>query len=168
MAECPGCGLLADEAPADNPRFTCSTGCWTAYTELSAHTLSIDLAGGFFHQTGVDTYAAQHPRLDRPATLAFALAGLHLVLDVGRTGFQVQQAHTALSERRVVAPAFPILPTREAGTVADALRRVRVLGAQNAVEEWSRRVWKCYGPVHADVAAWIAAWPTPATAAANR
>ena len=131
VAECPGCGLLADEAPADNPRFTCSTGCWTAYAELSAHTLSIDLAGGFFHQTGVDAYAA-------------------------------------LSERGVIAPAFPILPTREAGTVADALRRVPVVGAQNAVEEWSRRVWECYGPVHADVATWITAWPDPVTAAANR
>lgn len=63
VAECPGCGLLADEAPADNPRFTCSTGSWTA---------------------------------------------------------------------------------------------------------WSRRVWECYGPVHADVATWITAWPDPVTAAANR
>ena len=96
---CPGCGL---ELPATglepNPRREASAECWQLYGEVEGYTLRHPWLVRDLHQLGVDAYAAQHAPRDPgdgppPIGVAYALVGLHLALDRGRTGPQVRAAH---------------------------------------------------------------------------
>lgn len=71
--------------------------------------------------------------------VAFALVGLHLTLDCGRLGKQVQQAHAEMARRSRQWPVLVLeVPIGEA-------RRQRVV-------EWASCVWQSWGTSHATVA----------------
>jgi hypothetical protein len=100
--ECPGCEcrLIGDPNTAQPPLRT-SGGCSAAYLDLTAYDLERARVD-FLHQEAVDAYAAQHPgRPAKPIGLCFALLGLYLFVEEGRTGRQVQQAHMRLARKRM-------------------------------------------------------------------
>jgi hypothetical protein len=69
----------------------------------------------FLHQEAVDSYAAQHAGPPtKPVTVWFALVGLHLFVDRGRTGRQVQQAHMRLARFGTTWDAIEIPSIRTA------------------------------------------------------
>src|ERR1700722_16235880 len=69
----------------------------------------------FLHQHIVDAYGAQTAdRTTKPIRIVFSLIGLHLHLERGYTGRQVQLAHMALARRRRSWPSLP-LPAERGG-----------------------------------------------------
>ena len=108
ITRCPSCGLAAPAGRVlPDPPFPASTECWWIYGQLRAYDIERARVD-FRHQVAVDANAAQHPGPPaRPITLWFALVGLHLAVDHGTTGRQVQQAHMRLARRRRDWPALP-------------------------------------------------------------
>jgi hypothetical protein len=75
---------------AAEPPFRTSPECYAAYQDLSAYNIA-RAHRDFVHQEAVDAYAAQHPGPPaKPISAWFALVGLHLAVDQGRTGREVQ------------------------------------------------------------------------------
>ncbi len=71
-----------------------------AYDELSAYTLTHG-DPAFIHQHVVDAFAAQAADdSTKPIALTFALVGLYLHVDRGRTGRRVQLVHMQLAQRK--------------------------------------------------------------------
>ena len=98
---CPGCGLsLPASEGLPEPRLNASAECWLVYGEVTGPAMT-DPVLGELHQLTVDAYGAHHPRSDGPPIgLAFALIGLYLALDRGRTGLQVRDEHQRLARVR--------------------------------------------------------------------
>lgn len=164
---CPGCGWAPlGNSPAPE-RFNASAGCWSAFGELCVHTLSAT-STDFIHQTAVDAYAAQHCREHDTRRLVFALLGLQLVLQEGRTGAQVQRVHHVLARDRHPLPEIHPLQATAVGSAGDALETVARSGVQSAVTSWAEQVWTVYSPVHDRLIAWMQDWPPSALAAARR
>jgi hypothetical protein len=115
-----------------------------AYHELCAYTLTrADPA--FIHQHVVDAFAAQDANEStKPITLTFALIGLHLHVDRGFTGRQVQRAHQWLARERRASPAFAVPENRGAMTAADVM--VQPAGAERdaAIHGWAASVWRAF------------------------
>ena len=92
---CPGCGLeLPGSGLPPDPRHNASAECWQLYGEVQGYALRHPWLVRDLHQLTVDTYAAQHAPRDPgggpPIGVAYALVGLHLALDRGRTGLEVR------------------------------------------------------------------------------
>ncbi len=107
----------------------------------------------FIHQVALDAYAAQHPGPPaKPVTLWLALVGLHLALEQGWTGRQVQAAHHRLSLLDKAGPALTG-PSRAAETtVADVMARPGGAGRDAALTAWAGDVWRSWEPSHAQLA----------------
>lgn len=116
----------------------------SAYVELQAHTLGLrDPA--FVHQHVVDAWAAQHADRDtRPIGLTFALVGLYLHVEKGRSGREVQQVHMQLSRRRRDWPSFPLPVDRGTLTAADVLASPAGPGRVQAIDAWCASVWAAF------------------------
>lgn len=150
---CPSCGLAASlpQSLPDAP-FPASAACWWAYGELTGYNLERAHLN-FLHQHAVDAYAAQHPGPPaRPITLWFALVGLHLAIDRGMTGREVQRAHTVLARRRREWPVLPPTERRASTTVADVLARPSGDERDAAILDWAADVWSCWEAHHDAVA----------------
>lgn len=127
-----------------------------AYEELQCYTLALGDAE-FLHQHVVDAWAAQHAIAgDKPIRLAFALVGLHLHLERGRTGREVQRAHMALGQQRREWPAFPIPGARGAVTAVEVMASAPGAPRAAAVGAWCAAVWEAHRDSHAAVAALLA------------
>jgi hypothetical protein len=158
---CPSCGLVGSRRGLPEPPFPASAGCWWAYGQLTSYNVERSLAD-FRHQEAVDAYAAQHPGPPaRPITLWFALVGLHLAVDLGCNGRQVQRAHLRLARHRRPWPALPPPARRPTTTVADVLAHLYGPSRDAAILDWASDVWACWPEQHAVVAEVAATTQTP-------
>ena len=124
-----------------------------AHDELSAYTLTHGDAS-FIHQHVVDAFAAQHATPHSKAIgVAFALIGLHLHLERGYTGREVQRAHMRLARKRKQWPFFDPPTERGALTVVDVMRAPPGRERDQAIEDWCVAVWKAWRASHERVAA---------------
>jgi Family of unknown function (DUF5946) len=160
---CPGCGLQlpASGLPWDGRR-QASPECWQLYGEVQGFALHHRALVRDLQQLTVDAYAAQHapPQVDPdvpPISVAYALVGLHLALDRGRSGIQVRAAHQQMgrpdpSWPRLPTPARPgamtVLEVAAAGAMVGS-----VAGHATAVRAWAGAVWQAWAAQHARVAA---------------
>jgi hypothetical protein len=124
-----------------------------AFYKLDSHALTGGDAG-FVHQHVVNAYAAQRADTNTKAiTLAFALIGLYLHVELGFTGRQVQRVHMDLARFRRDWPIFPLPTNRGAMTVEDVLAAAEGPARYRAIDEWCASVWGAYGESHGRVAA---------------
>lgn len=115
-----------------------------AYQQLSAYTLSHG-APAFIHQHVVDAYGAQNARDDdRPIVVAFSLIGLHLYVDRGLTGREVQRVHRLLADRSRSWPAFQLPADRGSMTAVDVLAAPAGPARDEAIDAWCRAVWDAF------------------------
>ena len=149
IIECPGCGLkLPDRNLDPGDRFNTSGECLEKYYELTYWTLA-QHDGRFIHQHAVDTYEAQHPGgRTRPITVAFGLIGLHLALEKGYTGRQVQLAHMKIAERRREWPVLELPKARAELNVIDVLNAGTDAEKERMLTPWSESVWKIWEHRH--------------------
>ena len=124
-----------------------------ASNELAAYTLAHG-DPAFIHQHVVDAFAAQHATEDsKPIGVAFALIGLYLHLERGRTGREIQRAHMRLGRRRRQWPAFEPPPTRGEITIHDVLAAAPGPERDHAIDDWCASVWQAWSGSHERVAA---------------
>jgi len=115
-----------------------------AFDALCGYTLALRDAE-FIHQHVVDAFAAQRAEAGtKPITLAFALVGLYLAVEKGRTGREVQQVHTRLARRRRDWPPFQI--PQERGSIRVSAVVATPEGAERieAIRAWCRTVWSAF------------------------
>jgi hypothetical protein len=150
---CPSCGYTAPVYGGSvESRFRASAECYAAYQELAAY----NLTGGrrdFIHQEAVDAYAAQHPGPPaKPMATWFGLVGLHLALDLGRTGREVQQAHMRLARRRRHWPELAAPADLTGMVVADVMQQPADDTRDDALWRWAGEVWEHWAAVHQVIA----------------
>jgi len=159
---CPGCGLElpATGVPPD-PGRNASAECWQLYGEVQGYALRhLELARDT-QQLGVDAYAAQHARRGAaagppPIGVAYALVGLHLALDRGRSGLEVRATHRRMGRPDASWPSLPAPASTGSMTVFD----VAVAGAMvdspaghaRALRAWAAAVWEAWSERHDTVA----------------
>jgi hypothetical protein len=135
------------------PPFRASAECYAAYQELAAY----NVTGGrrdFIHQEAVDTYAAQHPGAPaKPIAAWFGLVGLHLALDLGRTGREVQLAHMRLARHRRHWPELAAPADLTGMVVADVMSRPADHSRDEALLRWASEVWQHWSALHETIAA---------------
>jgi hypothetical protein len=123
------------------------------YDELASYTLAHG-DPAFVHQHVVDAFAAQHAATDsKPIGVAFALIGLYLHLERGRSGREVQQAHIRLAQRRRQWPLFDIPATGGDLTIRDVLAVAPGPERDRAIDEWCASVWTAWSGSHERVVA---------------
>ena len=133
--------------------FRASAECYAAYQELSAYDLQRARAD-FLHQEAVDAYAAQHPGAPaKPISTWFALVGLHLALDRGQTGREVQRAHMRLGRRKRAWPLLPQPSDLTCMSVGDVMCEPPGNVRDAALLVWAGEVWQCWSSVHQTIAA---------------
>ena len=124
-----------------------------AYNELAAYTLTRG-DPAFIHQHVVDAFAAQHATADsKPIGVAFALIGLYLHVERGRSGREVQQAHMRLGRRRRQWPTFDLPTHRGEMTIDDVLDAAPGSERDQAIDDWCASVWQAWSGSHARVVA---------------
>jgi hypothetical protein len=132
--------MTTDRATADHEALQC-------YTLAHGHP-------SFIHQHVVDAWAAQHADArTKPIGLVFALIGLHLHVDKGLSGREVQRAHMALAQERRQWPSVP-LPV-ERGTVTATTVMAAAAGPERdkAIDAWCASVWAAFRDSHETIAA---------------
>ncbi len=115
-----------------------------AFDELSYYTLSRGDAG-FIHQHAVDAYAAQYAgEGTKPITLVFGLVGLHLAVERGWTGRQVQLFHMKMARHKRPWPELPMPVPR--GDIRIGVVLAAAPGAERdaRIMDWCRSVWDAY------------------------
>jgi hypothetical protein len=126
-----------------------------AYDELASYTLT-HRDPAFIHQHVVDAFAAQHATKDsKPIGVAFALIGLYLHLERGRSGREVQQAHIRLARRRREWPTFELPETRGGLTIHDVLAVPPGIQRDHAIDDWCESVWDAWSESHEGVIALV-------------
>ena len=126
-----------------------------AYHLVCADTLSRQ-DERFIHQHVVDAYAAQTATpSSKPIGVCFALAGLHLALERGLSGREVQQTHMAMARSRPTWPTLPLPAERGAITALD------VANAESAARDalildWCACVWAAWSHAQPEVRALVA------------
>ncbi|HEX6252338.1 MAG TPA: DUF5946 family protein [Gemmatimonadaceae bacterium] len=123
-----------------------------AYDELQCYTLALnDVA--FIHQHVVDAWAAQHADEGiKPIALTFALVGLHLHLEKGYSGRQVQRAHMSLAKHRRQWPSLAQPLERGAVTTVQVMSAAPGTERAEAIDAWCASVWDAYRDCHEEVA----------------
>ena len=152
MIECPGCHLVLPDRHLDPPdRLQASGECFQLFSDLQCYSVSKQ-DRDFIHQHVADIYAAQHAGgRTRPITVVFGLIGLHLALEHGYTGKEVQHAHMAIAR---VRKDWPLLdpPGRPAGpTVRDVLEAATNAEKDAMIRRWMAAVWEIWSDRHARV-----------------
>jgi hypothetical protein len=127
----------------------------SAHEELQLYTYSLGDAD-FVHQHVVDAWTLQHAdSRTKPIALAFSLLGLHLHLERGFSGRQVQRVHMDLSRRREALPAFRVPSQRPALTVLDVMSAPPGPARLRALDAWCASVWQAWSCEHEAVARWM-------------
>jgi hypothetical protein len=115
-----------------------------AYDELSAYTLT-HTDPAFIHQHVVDAFAAQQAdESTKPITLTFALVGLYLQVEKGRTGRRVQLVHMQLAKRKQRWPKWTLPTERGTMTVQDVIRSGPGAERDKAIGAWCASVWQAF------------------------
>ena len=115
-----------------------------AYHELSAYTLTRG-DPAFIHQHVVDAWTAQHAHPGtKPIGVFFALVGLYLHVERGRTGREVQRVHMALARVPEAWPVGTLPRTRGALTVRDVLAAPEGSARDLEISRWAASVWAAY------------------------
>lgn len=115
-----------------------------AYHELCAYTLQ-NADARFIHQHVVDAYAAQTATAaTKPIRLVFALVGLHLHLEVGKTGREVQLAHMQMARRKREWPKIALPEARGLVTAIDVMRAPAGAERERAIDQWCEAVWEAF------------------------
>jgi hypothetical protein len=125
------------------------------YMTVVGHELTHIPKLGRLHQLTEDAYGAQHAGPRVPAIgMAFALIGLHLVLDAGWSGTAVRAAHQYLAAHyknwpRFTAPGQPAVLTvaHVAGSPTPEVHASRV-------RAWAASVWESWSTEHQAVREW--------------
>ena len=151
---CPGCGLVLarrDDAPPPR-RQHASPECLALLGEVSGREIEHAALLGPWHQMTVDAYGAQHAGgATPPIGPAFALLGLCLALERGRSGLEVRAAHGYLARTKRAWPSF-VPPTGGwSRTVADPAAAAEPGAHAAAVAEWGRSVWDAWSAEHGQV-----------------
>jgi len=121
-----------------------------AYDELCAWTLSLGDAD-FVHQHVVDAHMLQNAGADtKPVGVAFALVGLHLCLERGFTGREVQRAHLKLGRAGGPWPSFAQAVERGEVTHDDVMAAAPGPDRIAAIRRWCEAVWRPWS-AHRDV-----------------
>ncbi len=116
------------------------------YDELCAWTLSLGDAD-FVHQHVVDAHMLQHAdAATKPVGVAFALVGLHLHLERGFTGREVQRAHMKMGRAGGPWPTFELPDDRGAVTHEDVLAAAPGPERVEAIRAWCASVWAPWSP----------------------
>lgn len=127
-----------------------------AYHELCGYTLTHGDAQ-FIHQHVVDAWAVQSSAPgDKPIRLVFALAGLYLHLERGKTGREVQWLHMQMARRRRDWPAVVLPDDRGALTAIDVMQASAGEPRDAAIEAWCASVWKASAGTRAEIVALLA------------
>jgi hypothetical protein len=99
----------------------------------------------FIHQHVVDAFAAQQAdETTPPITLTFALVGLYLRVEKGRSGRQIQLVHMKLAQRKRQWPRWSLPPERGAMTAADVLLVPPGVDRDKAIDAWCASVWRAF------------------------
>jgi Family of unknown function (DUF5946) len=115
-----------------------------AYEQLSAYTLTHS-DPAFIHQHVVDAFAAQSADdSTKPITLTFALVGLYLHVEKGRTGRRVQLVHMQLAQRKRPWPTWPLPLERGRMTAEDVMRSPPGVERDKAIDAWCASVWQAF------------------------
>jgi hypothetical protein len=118
------------------------------YEALQCYTLAHGHPA-FIHQHVVDAWAAQRADAHtKPIGLVFALIGLHLHVDRGLTGREVQRAHMALAQRRQQWPMLPLPLDRGAVTASTVMTAPAGPERDKAIDAWCASVWAAYRDWH--------------------
>lgn len=129
----------ADPRPGDVPAEE-----QDAYHALCAYTLAHGDAA-FIHQHVVDAYAAQQAHAgSKSIGVAFALAGLYLLIEARFTGRQVQRAHMRMAQRKRTWPTFELPADRGTMTAVDVLAAGAGAERDRAIHAWCASVWSAY------------------------
>jgi hypothetical protein len=124
-----------------------------AYDELASYTL-IHRDPAFIHQHVVDAFAAQHATEDsKPIGTAFALIGLYLHVERGRSGREVQRAHMLLGRKRRQWPTFDLPLARGEITIRDVVAVAPGPERDRAIDGWCASVWDSWSGSHERVIA---------------
>jgi hypothetical protein len=152
---CPGCGaVLPGSAGLRDPRSLASWACHAAYGEVAGYESQHLLELGRWHQLLVDTYSAQHVgERTPPMSVAFALLGLQLTLEEGRSGLDVREIHQRLAATRTAWPRLEIPARRGDLTVVDVRRAASPDDHVARLRAWSSSVWEAWAPVRPALAA---------------
>lgn len=123
-----------------------------AYDELCCYTLGLR-DREFVHQHVVDAWAAQQAdAASKPIALTFALVGLHLLVERGFSGKEIQRIHTELARHKETWPTFRLPVQRGSVTVADVLKAPPGGARVAAIHAWCASLWQAYHESHAAVA----------------
>ena len=115
-----------------------------AYRELCAYTLTHG-DPTFIHQHVVDAWAAQHAHAgSKPIGVCFALVGLYLHVEKGRTGREVQQAHMVLAKIPETWPVGALPLARGSLTVIDVMSKAEGPDRDAAISRWAASVWAAF------------------------
>jgi hypothetical protein len=157
MSPCPGCGaVLPGPATTSDPRSGASDACRAVYAEVAGYELSHVAELGRWHQLLVDTYGAQHPSDTGPAIgTAFALIGLQLALEDGRSGLEVRDAHQLLGNRYRDWPRFAAPVAGGRLTIVDLALAADPGTYVETIHRWAREVWAAWTEQHAAVGALV-------------
>lgn len=149
---CSSCGLTAPaRALLPESPFPASPECWATYGQLAAYDAQRARLD-FRHQEAVDAYAGQHPGPPgKPITLWFALVGLHLAIDLGKTGREVQRAHSLLARRPRDWPTLVAPPLAGPVTVAEVMAQPGGDQRDAAILHWAEAVWACWREQHGSI-----------------
>jgi hypothetical protein len=121
------------------------------YHELSYYTLAHP-DPSFIHQHVVDAFTAQcADEATKPIAVAFALIGLYLHVEEGRSGKDVQRVHMQLAKRRRDWPRFKLPHQRGTVTVSDVLAAPVGHERDEMIHRWCASVWTAWAESHAQV-----------------
>jgi hypothetical protein len=114
------------------------------FQELAYYTLSKG-DNEFIHQHAVDAFAAQQADADsKPISLVFGLVGLHLAVDRGWTGRQVQLFHMKMARHKRPWPFIALPQDRGSLHVEDVLAVPPGPARDELIMDWCRSVWMTY------------------------
>lgn len=120
-----------------------------ALNELSFYTLSHPDPTYFIHQLCVDAFHAQNADANtKPIQLVFALLGLHLFLERGYSGREVQLAHMKLARNKKSWPLISLPVQRGTITVFSVLRSESGQEKDRMIKDWCTSVWSAYHESH--------------------
>jgi hypothetical protein len=122
-----------------------------AYHNLCGYTLTLgDME--FIHQHVVDAWAAQHATAQsKPIGVFFGLIGLHLHLERGFTGREVQRAHMKLARAKNEWPTFRLPVDRGDITAIDVMKVAEGDDRARAIDIWCASVWAAFESTHVEI-----------------
>ncbi len=122
------------------------------FLELSFYTLSHHNSTYFIHQLAVDAFAAQTAdEKTKPIKVIFALVGLYLVIEQGRSGRDAQLAHMRLAKNKGDWPSITLPVARGYINVADVLKTKEGVLRDEKIMDWCKEVWMAYSASHEEI-----------------